>query len=140
MSETKRAFAERTIRSLKNILYRCMEDYGCKYIHKLPQFSTTLNSRRNSSIDMRPNTVKNCDFMSNLYSKPLREYRKPKIEVGDRVRISKFDLLFRKRYKPQFTRKVFEFVAIATRTPPTYTIKDEQDEVIQCKVYQKQLI
>ena len=28
MSETKTAFAERTIRSLKNILYRYMEDFG----------------------------------------------------------------------------------------------------------------
>ena len=36
MSETKAAFAERTIRSLKNIHYRYMEDYGYKYIHKLP--------------------------------------------------------------------------------------------------------
>ena len=57
MSETKAAFAERTIRSLKNILYRYMEDFGYKYIHKLPQFIATLNSRRNSSIDMRPNIV-----------------------------------------------------------------------------------
>ena len=59
MSETKAAFAERTIRSVKNILYRYMQDFGYKYIHKLPHFITTLNSRRNSSIDMRPNTVKN---------------------------------------------------------------------------------
>ena len=58
MSETKAAFAERTIRSLKNILYSYMEDFGYKYRHQLPQFITTLNSRRNSSIDMRPNTVK----------------------------------------------------------------------------------
>ena len=70
MRETKAAFPERTIRSLKNILYRYMEDFGYKYIHKLPQFITTLNSRRNSSIDKRPNTVENCDFMSILYSKP----------------------------------------------------------------------
>ena len=40
MSETKAAFAERTIRSLKKIMYRYMEDYGYKYIHKLPQFVT----------------------------------------------------------------------------------------------------
>ena len=33
-SETKAAFAERTIRSLKNILYRYKEDYGYKYLHK----------------------------------------------------------------------------------------------------------
>ena len=89
MSETKAAFAERTIRSLKNFLYRYMEDYGYKYMHKLPQFIATLNSSRNSSIDMRPNTVKNCDFMSILYSKPLREFKKPTFKIGDRVRISK---------------------------------------------------
>ena len=46
MSETKAAFAERTIRSLKNNLYRCMEDYGYKYIHKLPQIITTLKSEK----------------------------------------------------------------------------------------------
>ena len=140
MSETKAAFAERTILSLKNNLYRYMEDFGHKYIHKLPQFITTLNSRRNSSIDMTPNTVKICDFMSILYSKTLREFKKPTFKVGDRVRISKYDLLFLKGYKPQFTREVFELVAIATRKPPTYTFKDGQGEVIQCKFYQKELI
>ena len=75
MSETKAAFAERTIRSLKNILYRYMEDYGYKYNHKLPQFIGTMNSRNNRSIDMKPNHVRNSDFMSILYSKPLREHK-----------------------------------------------------------------
>ena len=32
MSKTKAAFAERTKRSLKNFLYRYMEDFGYKYI------------------------------------------------------------------------------------------------------------
>ncbi len=140
MSETKAVFHERTIRSLKNIVYRYMEDFGYKYIHKLPQFITTLNSRRNSSIDMRPNTVQICDSMSIFYNKPLREFKKPIFKIGDRVRISKYDLPFRKGYKPQFTREVFEIVAIATRNPPTYTIKDEQDEIIGGKFYQKELI
>ena len=117
-----------------------MEDFVYKYIHKLPLFITTLNSGRNSSIDKRPKTVKNCDFMSIFYSKPLREFKKPTFKVGDRVQISKYDLTFRKGYKPQFTREVFEIVAIATRKPPTYTIKDDQEEVIKSKFYQKELI
>ena len=140
MSEYKAAFAERTIRSLKKILYRYMEDYGYKYIHNLPQFITTLNSKRISSIDMRPNTVKNYDFMSILYSKPLPEFKKPTFKDGDRVRISKYDLPFRKGYKPQFTRKIFEIVAVAITKPPIYTIKDGKDEIIQGKFYQKELI
>ena len=139
MSETKAAFAEQLIQSLKNILYRYMEDFGYKYLHKLPQFITTY-SRRNSSIGMRPNTVKNCDFMSILYSKPLREFKTSTFKDGDREPISKYNLPFRKGYKPQFTRQIFEIVAIATRKPVTYTIKDEQGEVIQGIFNPKELI
>ena len=75
--------------------------------------------------------------MSFLYSKPLQNYKKPTLKTGDRVRISKYDLHFRKdySYKPQFTRKVFEIVAIETRKPPTYTIKVEQGENFQGKFY-----
>ena len=43
MSETKAAIAERTIRSMKNILYPYMEDFGYKYLQKLPQFIAILN-------------------------------------------------------------------------------------------------
>ena len=103
MSETKAAFAERTIRSLKNILYRYMQNYGYKYVHKLPQFNATMKSRNNRSLDMNPNHVKNSDFTSILYSKPLRENKKPRFGIGDRVRNSKYDSPFRKGYKPPFT-------------------------------------
>ena len=99
-----------------------------------------MNSGNNPSIDMKPNLVKNSDFMSVLYSKPLRENRKPKVGIGDRVCISKNGLPFRKCYISQFTQKIFEIVAIATKKPPTYTIKDEQEEVIRGKIFEKELI
>ena len=140
MSETKSAFAERTIRSLKNLVYRYKEDNGYKYIHKLTQFVTTLNSRRNCSIDLITKNVKNSDFLSILYNKPLQEFRKSKFKVGDRLRMSKFDLPFRKDYKPQFLKEVFKTVAISSGKPPTYTMEDEQDEIIRGKFYQKELI
>ena len=140
MSQAKAAFAERTIRSLKNILYRYMEDYGYKYIHKLPQFFGTMNSGNNRCFDMKPSHVKNSDFMSILCSKPLRENKKPNFGIGDAVLISEYDLPFRKGHKLQFTQEIFEIVAIATKKPPTYTIKDEQEEVIRGKIYEKVLI
>ena len=118
MSETKAAFAERTIRSLKNILYRYMEDNGYKYIQKLTDFVTTLISRGNCSIDLISKNVKNSDFLSILYSKPLQEFRKPKFKVEDRGRILKYDLPFRKGYKPQFTKQVSEIVAISSKNLP----------------------
>ena len=108
LSETKAAFAERTIRSLKNKLYRYMEDNRYKYIHKVTQFVTTLNSRRKCSIDLIPKNVKKTDFLSILYSKPLREFRKPKFKVGDRVRISKYDLQKRLSKLLQFLPKIIQ--------------------------------
>ena len=50
MSETKAAFAERTIQSLKKTLYCYMEDNAYNYVRKLTQFVTTLNSRTNCSL------------------------------------------------------------------------------------------
>ena len=47
-SETKSAFAERNIRSLKNIMYKHMENkWTYHYISKLSQFVSTINSRVN---------------------------------------------------------------------------------------------
>ena len=115
MSGTKAAFAERTIRSLKNVLYHYIENYGYKYNQKMPQFIATMNSRNNRSIDIKPNHVKNSDFEPILYSKPLREYKKPKFGIGDGVRFFKYNIPFSKGYKLQPTQEIFEIFAIATR-------------------------
>ena len=53
---------------------------------------------------------------------------------------TEFDLPFRKGYKPQFKQEIFEIVAISSRKSPTYTLKDEDDEIIGGKFYQKELI
>ena len=97
MNETMSAIAERTKLYWKSRLYCYMEYYGYNYIRKMPQFVTTANSRKKSSVDLIQKNVMNSDFLSILYSKPLREYRKPKFKIRDKVCISKYDLLLRKR-------------------------------------------
>ena len=140
MSEIKAAFAERTIRSLKNILYCYMEDNGYKYIHKVTQIVTTLNSRRNRSIDLIPKNVKNSDFFPFCTANHYENLEKPQFKIGDRFRISKYDLPFRKGYKPQFTQEVFNIVAIPSRKPPTYAMKIDENEIIRGKFYQKEFV
>ena len=108
MSETKAAFAERAIQSLKKILYRYMEDNGYKYIHKLTQFVTTLNSRRNCSIDLISKNLKN--YNSILYSKPLRDFLKPKFKIGDRVSISRYVLSSRRIIRHSLHKKFSNFL------------------------------
>ena len=110
-----------------------MEGNGYKHVHRLIQFVTALNSTRNCSIYLIPKNVKYSDFLSILYRKSLREFRKPKVKTRDRVRFSKYDLPFRKCCEPQFTKWVVEFVAILSKSPPTYTVKEEQDEIIRAK-------
>ena len=137
MSQTKDAFAGRTKRSLKKILYRYMEAYGYKYFHKLTQFVLTPTCRSNCFIDLIPKIVKHSDFLSIQYSKMLWDFRKPKFKIGDSVGIWKYDLPCRKGYKFQFTQKHFEFDWVSSRKSPTYTKKDEQVDVSLREFYEK---
>ena len=89
---------------------------------------------------MRSNTVKNCDFLSTLYKKRLRDIRNlhSKLVIG--CESQSITYLFAKPTSRKFTREVFEIVAFSTEKPPTYKIMVEQDEIIQNKIYQKELI
>ena len=109
MSETKVAFAEHSIRSIKFVFYRYMEGYRYRYVQK---FATILNSRKEYSIDSKPKDVKKSYFLSIVYRKRQQEYRKPKYKTGDKLRISMYDLSFRKGYKSKFTQ--FKIAAIST--------------------------
>ena len=74
MSETKAAFAQ----SLKQIIYRYIEDHFKKFVPKIKQFVSTLNCRKNRSIGKSPRAVKNSDFLSILFNKSFRKNIKPK--------------------------------------------------------------
>ena len=102
-SETKAAVAERAIQSLKHIIYRCIEDHGKIFVPKMQHYVSTLICRKNHSVGK--------SFMRNT---------QPKFKIGDRVRVSKNNIPFRKKYKPQLTDKSFEFLTKSTKKPPTY--------------------
>ena len=61
-SEPKAPVAERAIKSLKNIIYRYMEENGDKYKRKIDSFLKTMNTRINRSTGKAPKDVTNKDF------------------------------------------------------------------------------
>ena len=137
----KSAFAGRNIRSLKNIIYRYLEEkWTYSYIDKLDQFVSTINSRVNRVTKLAPNKVtKKDEPRLVLLSAQTSIRQKHKFYIGDFVRIIKKDKAFRKGYKQSLTDKVFEITHIPTLSPPTYSTIDANKEKIEGKFYQPEL-
>ena len=98
-NETKSAFAERNIRSLKNIILKYLEEnWASTYIKELPQFVNTINSRVNcvTQLALRKTFKKHELFLISL-AISTKNYTQ-KYEEGDLVRIAKPDEIFRKGY------------------------------------------
>ena len=113
-SETKVAFAEHLIKPLKNTLHHYIENIGHKYIHKL-SLHQNPESQKNFHGRLYAKFCEEIRFFSILCSNPLRKCKRIKFKIGDKVRVSKYDLLLRKSYRQQLTQKTFEFAAFPSR-------------------------
>ena len=138
-SEKKFAFAERNIRSLKSLIYKYLEDkWTYSYIDKVQDFVNTIYSRTNRVNKLAPNEVTKKDvprLISLRAEQSLKLICRPKLYVGDFVRIAKIDIPFRKGYKQSFTDEVFEVFDTPTRNPPTYNFIDADREPIEGRIY-----
>ena len=83
--------------------------------------------------------MKNGGFISILYNIQFMKKTKPKLKIGHGVRISNNAYRFRKGYNPQLTDEIFKNLAVFTKKPPTYIIKDLEKEEILGKFYEKEL-
>ena len=63
----------------------------------------------------------------------------PKFQIGDHVRISKYENVFEKGYTPNRSEEVFVIKKIKNTVPWTYTINDFNDEEIIGTFYEKEL-
>ena len=106
----KAAYAERAIRSLKNLIYRYMEDSNShRYITRLPALVKTMNTRHNRSIDMAPKDVTNRDVLRIIHMSSSA-VEKPSFRIGDYVRGCAGKHYIQKRIQtPIFTRNLSNF-------------------------------
>ena len=138
------AFNERNICSLKNLIYKYLEDnWTYSYIDKLQDFVNAINSRTNHVTNLAPTKVTKKDvprLISLRAEQSLKLVRRSKLYVGDYVRLDKVDIPFRKGYKQSFTDEVVEVFDIPTRNPPTYNLIDSNREPIEGNFYESELI
>ena len=141
-SETKVAFGERAIQTLKVLIYRYLEENDTlTYIKGLQVFVDVINSRINRNIGLAPKDVVNADFLTVMYKrmKP-RKNTKPKFQVGDKVRLALAEGKFQKGYKPHYTYEIFLVRKINTSAPfPTYFVVDQKGENIEGIFYEQEL-
>ena len=143
--EIKASVVERFNRTLKEKLWRYFtESNGSRYLDVLPAVVRSYNNTFHRSIKRAPvdvNTKNQEDVWYQLYGGgEAKTRRKPKLKVGDRVRISKTRRVFKKGYLPSWTRELFTVHSVLVNTyPVTYTIKDDHDEVLEGTFYEQEL-
>lgn len=135
--DTKAAFAERVIRTLKSKIYRYLTLKNTKnYINVLPQLVLSYNRSKHRSTGQRP-----VDITTNsLNVGTLQQIEvKHKLKVGDKVRIALEKSAFSKGYTPNWSKEVFLISNQLQTDPPTYRIKDANGEEILGSYYEPEL-
>ena len=114
-----------------------------KWIDVLPKLLENYNNTIHSSIKMKPKDVtpqNDHQAWQALYGHEIAASgRKPKFNIGERVRINKYKGIFKKGYLPNWTEEQFEVTAIVYSVPPVYKIKNLQDEEILGTFYKDEL-
>ena len=109
----------------KNVYFDMLNDIVNKY-----------NNMVHRTIKMKP-----IDVISDSYAEYNEDFNetKPKLKVGDCVRISKYKNIFAKGYTQNWSEEVFVVSEIKNTVPWTYVISDLNGETIIGSFYEKEL-
>jgi len=146
-SELKACIVERFNRTLRERMHRYFSYVdNFRYIDILDALLESYNKSYHRSIKCSPINVFKKD--ENKIFQLLYKYKKEdgnkscirlKYKIGDKVRISKYKGTFEKGYTPNFTIELFTIKKILPTEPPTYFLKDLQDEDIRGGFYEQEI-
>jgi hypothetical protein len=142
----KASLAERSIRTLKQRLYRYFHQYQTKEWTKvLPKIVKAINHSKSRVIGMRPIDV-NPDNAQALWNKQYakdffgKNKAPPKFKKGDFVRMSLDKGIFEKGYITNWGDEILEIDQVKdTSKPYTYKVKDEKGEEFKGHFYGPEL-
>jgi hypothetical protein len=144
--EHKSVVIERFNRTLKELMWkRFTAENTRNWIEMIDKLVHSYNNNRiHSTIGMTPvdaSIEKNLNkAVENTLSKTRNIPKiKPKLKVGDRVRISRIKGLFEKGYLPNWSEALYIIDKIQKTVPVTYKIKDSMDRIIDGSFYNEEL-
>ena len=141
--DAKASVVERFNRTLKERLYRYFTAANTlKFDDVLPELVQGYNATRHRSIGMAPQDVTRDNeeaVWKRLYGKRLKDQKKPKFKVGDRVRLNKIHRTFAKGYLPGWTEEVFVVHRVVPGPVTTYKIREWDDTPVQGTFYAEDL-
>jgi len=148
-SDMKAAVAERFVKTLKMLILRYMSTQQTNdWVSKLQDFVATYNKTIHKTIKMTPSEASKIEnegkVIRNVYgflwaSDNLKK-TKTKFKVGDFVRVSKSDKIFRKGYEGHWSEEIFKIVRIQKRKPSImYELADLKGEKLIGLFYESEL-
>jgi len=139
--EIKAAIVERFNRTIKTRLFRYMTRHHTKrWFDVLEAFIQSYNNSFHRTIGMAPNEVSSQNAQQvadRMY--PLKTEPHWKLQVGDKVRISKYKNIFEKGYTQNWTDEIFVVALRHNSSPVTYGLKDLMGEEIKGRFYEQEL-
>lgn len=140
----KAAIVERFNRTLKNKMWKKFSFNGSyKWLDILPKLVDEYNNTWHRTIKMKPiqvNAKNERKLQKTVYSNEIHMRRKPKFQVGDQVRISKYKNIFDKGYTPNWTTEIFKIKKVKYTDPYTYYLEDSEEKPIVGAFYSHELL
>ena len=137
-SDLKVVFVERFNRTLLDLIKEPMYIEGKgNWLNHLDAALDKYNNRVHGTTKMTP-------FEAN--KKPIdpptfvNKPKRPKFQVGDFVRVPDKRNIYSKGYTTNWNRELFKIHSINKTNPVTYTLNDENGEIIQGKYYEQELL
>lgn len=143
-SVIKAALAERSIRNLKQRLYRYFSDqHSLNWIDVIPKIVNAINHSKSRVTGMCPADVnfKNAQSIwEKVYGNSfLPSTKKPRYKKKDTVRMAADKGVFAKGYLPNFSDEIVEIAAVKKGRPNTYKLVDAKGEPFVNNWYEEEL-
>ncbi|KAJ8912300.1 hypothetical protein NQ315_017333 [Exocentrus adspersus] len=142
-STKKASIVERSIRTIKNMLWRAFSLGGeYKWIHILDDIVDKYNNTVHSTTRMKPVKVtarNERSLLKSTYTHLKIANKITKFKLGDHVRISKYREAFEKGYTPNWSSEICIIRKIRLSNPTTYLLQDEAGKEITGGFYELEL-